>query len=82
MLKQPKNLAEDNQLTSERLQKFPYYVRRQFRDVAQETDAMHTANKLPLKAIEDAVKFKGKTLPNGNSHPSVGLKVSQLQSKY
>ena len=75
-------LAEDNQLTSERLQKFPYYVRRQFRDVAQETDAMHTANKLPLKAIEDAVKFKGKTLPNGNSHPSVGLKVSQLQSKY
>jgi hypothetical protein len=75
-------LAEDNQLTSERLQKFPYYVRRQFRDVAQETDARHTANKLPLKAIEDAVKFKGKTLPNGNSHPSVGLKVSQLQSKY
>ena len=75
-------LAEDNQLTSERLQKFPYYVRRQFRDVAQETDAIHTANKLPLKAIEDAVKFKGKTLPNGNSHPSVGLKVSQLQSKY
>ena len=80
--KAAKKLAEDNQLTSERLNKFPYYVRRQFRDVAQETDAMHTANKLPLKAIEDAVKFKGKTLPNGNSHPSVGLKVSQLQSKY
>lgn len=80
--KAAEKLAEANQLTSERLQKFPYYVRRQFRDVAQEIDARHTANKLPLKAIEDAVKFKGKTLPNGNSHPSVGLKVSQLQSKY
>ena len=59
-----------------------YYVRRQFGDVAQQTDAMHTANKLPLKTIEDAVKFKGKMLPNGTSHHSVGLKVSQLQSKY
>ena len=80
--KAAEKLAEANQLTSERLQKFPYYVRRQFRDVAQETDARHTANKLPLKAIEDAVKHKGKTTPEGNLHPSVGLKVSQLQSKY
>ena len=60
--KTAEKLAEDNQLTTERLNKFPYYVRRQFRDVAQEIDARHTANKLPLKAIEDAVKFKGKTI--------------------
>ena len=80
--KAAEKLAEDNQLTTERLNKFPYYVRRQFRDVAQEIDAMHTANKLPLQTIEDAVVEKGKQLPNGNKHYSVGLKISQLQSKY
>ena len=80
--KAAEQLAEDNLLTTDRLSKFPYYVRRQFQDVAQGIDALHKANKVPLKAIEDAVKFKGKTLPNGNTHPSVGIKIAEQKAKY